>query len=54
MDENIKPSKLKEKISEVQKDLPNIIMPTMGIIPDENKIDINNNDYIKNKEVKED
>ncbi len=54
MAKSIKPSLLKEKIDEVKKDLPNLNIPTMGIVPDEQKVDINNNEYINTKEVKED
>lgn len=54
MAENIKPSLLKEKIDIVRKDLPNLNVPTMGIIPEEQKVDINNNEYLNIREVKED
>ena len=47
------PNHLKEKIEEITKDLPNINMPTMGIIPEENKIEIDNNEFINNRETKE-
>ena len=37
----------------VQKELPNIVLPNMGIINNEKKIEINGKDYIKHKEVRE-
>ena len=54
MDNNIRPDKLKEQIDKIKIDLPNISIPTMGIIPEDNKIKINNNDFWLKNEVKED
>ena len=34
-------------LEEAQKKIPNIILPSMGIIDNEKKIDINGKDYIK-------
>ena len=53
MNNNMNPNHLKEKIEEIMKELPNINMPTMGIIPEENKIEINNSEFINNRETKE-
>ena len=50
--ENLK--SITKKIEELKTDIPNIILPTMGIIEEENKININNQDYLNKKEVKED
>ncbi len=54
MNDNIRPSDLKTKVDELNKEIPNLVMPTMGIIEDENKIDINNQEFIRSKETKED
>ena len=52
MSNNIKLKFLKEKIKELKEEMPNIVVPTMGIIEDENSIEIDNKDYL-NDEVKE-
>lgn len=52
MDE-IKEETLIKKIEKVQKELPNIILPSMGIINNEKKVEINGKDYIKHKDVEE-
>lgn len=36
-----------ELLEEAQKKLPNIILPSMGMLENEDHIDINGNDYIK-------
>lgn len=38
-----------KELDEIQKNLPNIIIPSMGMLEDNNKIDINNEEFI-NKE----
>lgn len=45
---------LVNKIEQAQKELPNLILPNMGIIDIDNKIDIDGHDYVKHKSVKED
>ncbi len=41
-------------LEKVQKDFPGLILPNMGIIDNEKKIDINSKDYLKDKSIKED
>lgn len=43
-----------KKIKELEEELPNLTIPTMGIINTENNVDVNGKDYIKQKSVKED
>lgn len=38
-----------KELDEIQKNLPNIIIPSMGMLEDNNKIEINNEEFI-NKE----
>lgn len=45
---------LKSKIEKLQAELPNLVLPTMGIVDREDKIDIDGKEYIKHKVVKED
>lgn len=52
MSDNIEFKFLKEKIEKLKEEMPNIVIPTMGIIEDENPIEIDNKDYLKD-EVKE-
>lgn len=52
MSDNIEFKFLKEKIEKLKEEMPNIVIPTMGIIEDENSIEIDNKDYLKD-EVKE-
>lgn len=40
-------------VKEIQKEMPNIILPSMGMLDNEEKIDINGADYIKSEEFKE-
>lgn len=54
MNNNVKPSEIAKKVEEIQKEIPNLIVPTMGIISENNKILIDNNEFIKTKEIKED
>ena len=54
MNENINSAHLKEKVKIIKQEIPNIIIPTMGIINEENKVVINNIDYLKENVVKED
>ena len=35
-----------EELKEIQASLPNIILPTMGMIENDNKIEINNEQFI--------
>lgn len=42
------------KIDNIKKEIPNLIIPTMGIIEEDNKVNINNEDYFTKKEIKED
>lgn len=52
--ENINNQTLIQKIEQVQEELPNITLPNMGIITNEKKIEINSQDYIQHKAVRED
>ena len=52
MSDNIEFKFLKEKIEKLKEEMPNIVIPTMGIVEDENSIEIDNKDYLKD-EVKE-
>ena len=54
MNENIRPENLKQKIDEINKGIPNLIIPTMGIISENNELKIDNNEFIQSKEVKDD
>ena len=45
---------LKEKIEKLKEEMPNLIIPTMGIIEEEKIIKIDNKDYIKNDVKEED
>ena len=47
MSSNIESKFLKEKIKKLKEEIPNIAIPTMGIIEEENAIDIDNKDYLK-------
>lgn len=38
-----------ELLKEIQKENPNLILPSMGMLEDQNKVDINGKDYIKNE-----
>ena len=49
MNNNVKPSEIAKKVEEIQKEIPNLIVPTMGIISENNKILIDNNEFIKTK-----
>lgn len=52
--ENISNQTLIQKIEQVQEELPNITLPNMGIINNEKKIEINSQDYIQHKTIRED
>ena len=52
--ENVTNQTLIQKIKQVQEELPNITLPNMGIITNEKKIEINSQDYIQHKAVRED
>ena len=54
MNDNIKPNELQQSIEEIKKEIPNLILPTMGIVSDNNKVIIDNNEFIKAKEIEED
>lgn len=43
-----------QKIEQVQGELPDITLPNMGIITNEKKVEINGQDYIQHKDVRED
>ncbi len=51
---NVTNQTLIQKIKQVQEELPNITLPNMGIITNEKKIEINSQDYIQHKAVRED
>lgn len=42
-----------KKIEKVQEELPDIVLPSMGIINNEKTIEINGKDYIKHKDIGE-
>lgn len=42
-----------EELKEIQKSLPEIILPTMGILNNDNKVAINNDDFINKNTGKE-
>jgi len=42
-----------EELKEIQSTLPNVILPTMGILENENKLVINNDDFINKSISKE-
>lgn len=42
-----------EELKEIQSTLPNVILPTMGIIENNNELLINNNDFINKSISKE-
>lgn len=43
-----------DNLENVQKEFPNLVLPNMGIIDNERRIEINSKDYIKPKIIKED
>lgn len=49
MSNNLEFKFLKEKIEKLKEEMPNIVIPTMGIIEDENSIEIDNKDYLKDE-----
>ena len=51
MMDNEEKSIIKELI-EIQKKLPNVVLPTMGMLEDNLKIKINNKDYINEENTK--
>lgn len=58
MSENTKKDYLNEEdynslVVKIKKEFPNIILPSMGMLPEEKRIDINGKDYIVSDEVKE-
>lgn len=42
------------KLNKAQGELPGLVLPSMGIIKNDNKVVIDGKDYIKSKVVKED
>lgn len=51
--DKIEKESLIKKIESVQKEFPNIVLPSMGIVNNEKKIEIDGKDYIKHKSVGE-
>ena len=41
----------KDLVEEIKKELPNIVLPSMGMFDEVDKIVINNSDFIDNEEV---
>lgn len=41
----------KNLVEEIKKELPNIVLPSMGMFDEVDKIVINNSDFIGNEEV---
>ena len=52
--ENLKNENIINKIKKLEEELPNLTIPTMGIVDIKNNVDINGKDYLKQKSVKED
>ena len=42
-----------EELKEIQNSLPNIVLPTMGILENDNKLTINNESFINQKKSEE-
>lgn len=40
-------------LEDVQKEFPELVLPNMGIIDNEKKVEINGKDYLKNKSIRE-
>ena len=41
----------KELVEEIKKELPNLVLPALGMFDDVDKIVINNSDFVSNEEV---
>ena len=50
---NDKEKNIVEELKEIQEKLPNVILPTMGILETDNKLIINNENFINNNISKE-
>lgn len=53
IDKNFKTETLIQKIEKVEQIFPNLNLPNMGMIEQNNKIHINGKDFFKNKSTKE-
>ena len=42
-----------ELVNEIKKEMPNIILPSLGMYDEVNKLDINGKDFLKNNDIKE-
>ena len=42
-----------EELKDIQKSLPNVVLPTMGILENDNKLVINNEEFINKSISKE-
>ena len=49
----VKDKSIITELEEIQKTLPDIILPTMGILENDNKLIINNDDFINKSTDKE-
>lgn len=45
---------LKKDIVKMQNQMSNLILPTMGIIAMDNKVNVDGKDYVKHKDIEED
>ena len=54
MSDDYKFKSLKEKIEDLKKEIPNIDIPTMGIIEEEQDLKIDSKDYMNNETKEED
>lgn len=54
MDNKKKNENIISTLVDVQKKFPNLVLPNMGIIDNEKKVDINGKEYLKTKKIKED
>ena len=50
---NNKDKNIVEELKEIQSTLPNVILPTMGILETDNKLIINNDNFINSNVSKE-
>lgn len=53
MDNNSDEKNLVQILEDLQKEFPDLVLPNMGIIDNEEKININAKDYLKDKSVRE-
>lgn len=54
MDNKHKKDNYIDNLKKIQESMPNIILPSRGLIDNNSRVEINGADYIKSDEVKED